>query len=140
MFEGVIAAGGHGGREVIVLGERRHHRRHVGVLLGTGADQPGTAGAEHPFVGAGNKEITMHVGEVEVFHAETVHTVDHVEDAILVVTVAVVFIHQFADLANRQFDAAAGLHPRHAKRLLLIGYSARLDRGCWGRSIIGTFR
>ncbi|MNJ70642.1 hypothetical protein D3C77_671170 [compost metagenome] len=57
----------------------------------------------------------MHVGKVEVFHAKPMHAVYHVENALLVVAVAVVFGDKLADFADGQFDAAARMHPGHAQ-------------------------
>ncbi len=64
---------------------------------------------------AGDIEVAFHVREIQVLDAKAVHAIDHVQDAVLVVTVAVVFFDQITDSANRQFHTAAGLHPGHAQ-------------------------
>ncbi len=84
-------------------------------LFRAGADDAGTTRAEQPLVGAGNEEVAVHVREVEVVDAEAVDPVDHIEDAVLVVAIAVLLFHQLADLANRQLDPAARLYPGHAQ-------------------------
>ena len=115
MLEAVIAAGGHDGREGRRLGEGRDGWRHVLELGGAGANDPGTAWTEHPFMRAGDEEVAMHVRKIEVFDTETMHAVDHVKNAIFVVAVAVQLFHQLADFADGQFHAAARLHPGHAQ-------------------------
>ncbi|MNL00319.1 hypothetical protein D3C87_1207500 [compost metagenome] len=57
----------------------------------------------------------MHLGEVRVLDAKAVHAVDHIQDAILLVALTVQRFDQFADFTDRQFHAAARLHPSHAQ-------------------------
>ncbi|MCY1427642.1 hypothetical protein D9M71_434990 [compost metagenome] len=115
MFEAVVTAGSHDGRKVGGFAEGRNDRRDVPDLGGAGTDDPGAPGAEHPFVSAGDEEVAVHVGKGEVFDAKTVHPVDHVQDVVLLVALTVLLFDQLADFADRQFHAAARLHPGHAQ-------------------------
>ncbi|MNO66997.1 hypothetical protein D3C76_577980 [compost metagenome] len=58
-------------------------------------------------MGAGDEVVTLQVGEAHVFDAEAVHAIDHVEDAVVFVTVAVGLVDQGADLPDGQFHATA---------------------------------
>ncbi|MNS39321.1 hypothetical protein D3C72_715990 [compost metagenome] len=66
-------------------------------------------------MGAGDKEVAVHLRETQVVDTETVHAVDHVNQPILVVALTVVFIDQPRDSADRQFHTAARMHPGHAE-------------------------
>lgn len=89
--------------------------------------------AEQPLVGAGDEVVAVEVGEADVFHAETMHAVDHVDDPVLFVALLVEFAHQLADLADRQLHAAARLHPGHAQH---PGLRADLS-GDAGQDLVG---
>ncbi|MNF84371.1 hypothetical protein D3C84_667290 [compost metagenome] len=140
VFERVVATVGHHGGKLGGFRKGRDGRGHVLELVGAGADDPGAPWAEHPFVGAGNEEIAVHVREVDVLHAEAVYAIDHVEDAVLVGAATVFLLHQFADLADGQLHAAAGMHPGHAQ-YTGFGANVAFNRGqhFGGRDLVRVF-
>ncbi|MCY1424027.1 hypothetical protein D9M71_397580 [compost metagenome] len=115
MLERVVAPRGHHRGEVFILRKRRNGRGQLLQLGGRRADDPGTPRPEHPLVRTGDEVVAVEVGKAHVFDAKAMHTVDHVDDLVLLVTLAIDLAHQRADLAHWQFHAAAGVHPGHAQ-------------------------
>ncbi len=115
MLERVVAPGRHHRGEVLVLGKRGNGRVQLLQFGGRRTDDPGTPRPEHPLVRAGDEVVAVEIGKAHVFDAEAMHTVDHINDLVLLVTLAIDLAHQRADLAHGQFHATARVHPGHAQ-------------------------
>src|SRR6187402_2612584 len=113
-----------------------NHRTHSLPNLRLCPNETGASRTEQPFVCASRKRVASQRGDLWIFHAKTVHTVNDQQYTIPFIAAAVYVRQHLSDPGDGQPNAAAGVHPGDADNSRLwsdrfanaLGYFIRRNR------------